>query len=397
MGKKKKMRKELAKKTFEINHISSMTKPRVSVCTPTYNRRPFINAMIHCFEHQDYPIELLEWIIIDDGTDKIEDLVTHIPQVKYFKYDKKMTLGAKRNLMHTKTSGDIIVYMDDDDYYPPDRISHAVKKLQGAPHALCAGSSELFCYFKGINKMYKFGPYAPNHATAGTFAFKRKLLDITKYEEDACLAEEKQFLHDFTIPLVQLDPLKTILVFSHDHNTFDKRTLLQHKNKFVNETNITVDDFISDVTIIDMYMNEIPSLIPDYAPGRPDMKPDVQKQLARMTKEREERERQMHLPLRRRSSSQQEGVIASLEQQMQHQKQTQQHDHSIDCSHHPHNNGYVDDMTDVILQQPDESTRQLSTQEVVQILEEQQSKINELTQILEDKNRYIKRLELVSS
>ena len=146
-----------------------------------------------------------------------------------------------------------------------------------------------------------------------------------------------------------------------------------------------------------MYMNEIPSLIPDYAPGRPDMKPDVQKQLARMTKEREERERQMHLPLRRRSSSQQEGVIASLEQQMQHQKQTQQHDHSIDCSHHPHNNGYVDDMTDVILQQPDESTRQLSTQEVVQILEEQQSKINELTQILEDKNRYIKRLELVSS
>ena len=54
-------------------------------------------------------------------------------------------------------------------------------------------------------------------------------------------------------------------------------------------------------------------------------------------------------------------------------------------------------MTDVVVQQPDESMRQLSTEEVVQILEEQQSKINELTQIIEDKNRYIKRLELVSS
>ena len=32
----------------------------------------------------------------------------------------KMTLGKKRNLMHEKSKGDIIVYMDDDDYYPPD-------------------------------------------------------------------------------------------------------------------------------------------------------------------------------------------------------------------------------------------------------------------------------------
>tara|TARA_B110000008_G_scaffold221680_1_gene222105 strand:- start:2101 stop:3273 length:1173 start_codon:yes stop_codon:yes gene_type:complete len=390
MGNKKKMRKELAKRTFEINHITSITKPRVSVCTPTYNRRPFINAMIRCFEHQDYPMELIEWIIVDDGTDKIEELVTHIPQVKYFKYDKKMTLGAKRNLMHAKTSGDIIVYMDDDDYYPPDRISHAVKKLQGAPNALCAGSSELFCYFKRMNKMYKFGPYGPNHATAGTFAFKRKLLDITKYEEDACLAEEKQFLHEYTIPFVQLDPLKTILVFSHDHNTFDKRILLKHKNKFVNESNMTADDFIGDATILDMYMNEIPALIADYAPGRPDMKPDVQKQLARMTKEREEMAKRM----------QQQQQMQQHQQQMQEQRmqQMQPHEHSIDCPHHcSHTNSDASDMTDVVVQQPDESMRQLSTEEVVQILEEQQSKINELTQIIEDKNRYIKRLELVSS
>ena len=35
------------------------------------------------------------------------------------------------------------------------------------------------------------GPYGPNHSTAGTFAFK-KLLNITKYNEDACLAEKKR-------------------------------------------------------------------------------------------------------------------------------------------------------------------------------------------------------------
>ena len=38
----------------------------------------------------------MEWIIIDDGTDSIEDLVKDIPEVKYFRYEEKMTLGKKR-------------------------------------------------------------------------------------------------------------------------------------------------------------------------------------------------------------------------------------------------------------------------------------------------------------
>ena len=72
--------------------------PFVSICTPTFNRRPFIPAMISCFKHQDCPKDRMEWIIIDDGTDKIGDLVADIPQVKYFSYDKQMVLGKKRNI-----------------------------------------------------------------------------------------------------------------------------------------------------------------------------------------------------------------------------------------------------------------------------------------------------------
>ena len=83
--------------------------PMVSICTPTFNRRPFVPAMIKCFENQTYPKDRMEWIIIDDGTDKIEELVTHVPQVKYFKYDDKMTLGKKRNLLNEKATGDILV------------------------------------------------------------------------------------------------------------------------------------------------------------------------------------------------------------------------------------------------------------------------------------------------
>ena len=69
-------------------------KPLVSICTPTFNRRPFFPFIIKCFENQDYPKDRLEWIIIDDGTDPIEDIVSVVPQVKYFRYEKKMSLGV---------------------------------------------------------------------------------------------------------------------------------------------------------------------------------------------------------------------------------------------------------------------------------------------------------------
>jgi glycosyltransferase involved in cell wall biosynthesis len=230
----------------------------------------------------------MEWVIIDDGTDKIGDLVSAIPEVKYFAYEKKMTLGEKRNLMHEKSKGSILVYMDDDDYYPPERVSHAVTMLKENPAAMCAGSSEMYIYFKGIKKMYKFGPYGPNHSTAATFAFRRELLKDHCYENNASLAEEKAFLKNYTVPFVQLNPLKTILVFSHEHNTFDKRKLLENPHpQFVNESSKTVNMFIKDPDIIDFYLNRLEGYLKKYAPGRPEMKPDVLLQTRQLKEERQ--------------------------------------------------------------------------------------------------------------
>ena len=289
MGKSNKKKNKKGKKTL----------PFVSVCTPTFNRRPFIKSMIKCFQHQDYPKDQIEWIIIDDGTDKIEDLLSDIPEIKYFKYDEKMSLGKKRNLMHEKSKGDIIVYMDDDDYYPTNRISHAVEMLQSHPNALCAGSSEIYIWFKHIQKMYQFGPYNPNHATAGTFAFKRELLKDHAYEDHAALAEEKAFLKNYTVPFVQLEPKKTILVFSHEHNTFDKRKLLDNPHpQFCKESPRTVDEFVKESDIKDFFMNQIEGLLEKYDPGKPSMKPDVLQQIIeieeRRRKEAERMASEMH-------------------------------------------------------------------------------------------------------
>jgi glycosyltransferase involved in cell wall biosynthesis len=294
------------------------SKPEVSICTPTFNRRPFYDVIIKCFLSQTYPLDKMEWIIIDDGTDKIEDLVKHIPQVKYFKYDTKLTLGKKRNIMHEKASGQFIVYMDDDDYYPPERVSHAVETLKNNPSYLIAGSSEMYIYFKHINQMYQFGPYGQNHSTAATFAFRRELLSQTSFDDDAVLAEEKHFLKNYKIPLIQLDSLKTILVFSHIHNSFDKKELLnQPKNKYMNISNKTIHDFIKNQYIKDFFMIHIDDILCKYDFGKVENKPEVLNKI----KEINDKKTQMFQQQMIQSVEQMNNVNKQLEKQIQENKQ----------------------------------------------------------------------------
>jgi hypothetical protein len=158
--------------------------------------------------------------------------------------------------MHTKCTGDILVYMDDDDYYPPKRVSHAVSRLMSQPKAVAAGSSVVFIYFNDLEKVFQFGPYGHSHATAGTFAFKKELLKITRYNDNAEMAEEKEFLKNYTIPFVQLDPRHAILVFAHQYNTFDKRKLLVNPNpRFVRQTNLSPANFIKNKDILKFYLS----------------------------------------------------------------------------------------------------------------------------------------------
>ena len=135
--------------------------------------------------------------------------------------------------------------------------------------------------------MFQFGPYSPSHATAGTFAFKRELLKDHKYDDHAALAEEKAFLKDYSVPFVQLEPKKTILVFSHIHNTFDKKRLLESgENQFQKTSDRTVDEFIKDKDFKEFYTERLEGLLQNYYPGDPVNKPDVIQQIKEIDEER---------------------------------------------------------------------------------------------------------------
>ena len=124
-----------------------------------------------------------------------------------------MKLGRKRNFMHEKTKGEIIVYMDDDDYYPPDRVNHAVNRLRAVPRAMAAGSSIVYIYFNDLDKIYQFGPYGPMHATAGTFAFRRELLQETRYDDNAEISRRKSIFKKLYCSFSSIRPNESYISF----------------------------------------------------------------------------------------------------------------------------------------------------------------------------------------
>lgn len=237
----------------------------VSVVTPTYNRRKFIPNLIEIYKNQTYPKEKMEWIIMDDGKDKVEDLFEEaskiVPNIRYFYYDEKLRIGAKRNLLNKEARGKIIVAMDDDDYYPPERVQSVVDGFSKYPRVELAGCSEMYLYYHDIKKIYVIGPYHPNHATNGTMAWKKSYSDKYKYNEFVTHAEEVSFLNDYKFPMIQLDPKKTILVICHSDNTVDKNEIREeHKSNPMSkyklkETNHKLKDFVKDKNIQEFYLN----------------------------------------------------------------------------------------------------------------------------------------------
>lgn len=222
--------------------------PFVSVITPTYNRRKFIPQLVACYKAQRYPKHRMEWIILDDGSDPVGDLFKDLglPNVHYIHLTDKLTIGAKRNLLNVKSCGDIIVAMDDDDYYPPERVTAVVTAFKQKPAYELAGASEIYMYYSDIQTIYKLGPYHANHATNGTMAWKRRYADTHIYDETVTHAEEKSFLDDYKNPMIQLDPYKVMLVMSHSENTFDKKKLRERESPVVKKTPKKLREFIKD-------------------------------------------------------------------------------------------------------------------------------------------------------
>ena len=211
--------------------------PNVSIITPTFRRSKFLPLLKNNIINQKYPIEKIEWIIVDGEYDKNNNetrLIVELMQMKndlnivYFNHpmNDNNKIGGLRNKANELASNDILVCMDDDDYYPPRRIIDAVEGLKYGKKDL-AGSSKLYCYDFDIDRVITMGPFTKNHGTNGTFAYTKKYSQENKYDETVGHGEESSFTKKFTNEMVQLNSLNCIVAFSHYSNTYNRRQIFE--------------------------------------------------------------------------------------------------------------------------------------------------------------------------
>ena len=203
--------------------------PTVSIITISqYARRECLQNLSMLIKAQIYPT-IVEWVIVE-GSRTEADAVKNAPLIKMLKIDIPITyvpyqygqaLSDLRNAGNAACKGDIIVCMDDDDYYPPTRVSHAVYRLQNST-ALIAGCSKAYIYFYLTGQFFKFKSFGPNHSTNNCLAYKREYLQNHQHLPGLSKAEESSFTDDFKEPMEQLDPMKTIVISGHGTNTVDK-------------------------------------------------------------------------------------------------------------------------------------------------------------------------------
>jgi len=244
----------------KLNRIIKVTS-NVSLITITQLKRfECLKNLYELIKLQTYK-NITEWVLVEGSktiidaevnSKNIQELIKLHEETKanspiianmkiiYKEYTGK-TLSELRNLGNTTCSGNIIVCMDDDDYYPPDRVSHAVESLEKSK-CLIAGCSDIYLYEYFMGKLYKFKGFHTNHSTNNCMAFKKEYLINHKHQDGLHMGEEKSFTNNFTSPMVQLNSKKCIIVSSHDGNTFNKRELCVGGSLELNPTLSEIND-----------------------------------------------------------------------------------------------------------------------------------------------------------
>lgn len=208
--------------------------PSVSIVTITqYSRFDSINILSEIINSQIYD-NILEWVIVEgskteENGSKNSQNISHLQQktkipIKYIPWTGKK-LGGLRQLSNESVSGDIIVCMDDDDFYFNTRVSHAVETLINSDK-LIGGCSRQLIYDYILQKLVLYTIDLDNHSPNNAMAYKKEYILNHKYDESRENAEEFSFTNNFSEPMVQFDTYKSVILSSHKLNTFNKRDII---------------------------------------------------------------------------------------------------------------------------------------------------------------------------
>ena len=206
--------------------------PKVSIITPTYNRPHMFRIALYNYINFNYPREKLQWIIIDDSDEdkRIGDMIPDEEgvDIKYISVDRQLTIGQKRNMCIEEADHDIIVCMDDDDYYPPNSIKLRVLELLYSKKQ-CVTCTTIACFH--INKLISMINVPPHRLSfserisEATLCFYKSFWEKQKFPERCHIGEAKEFLDGRHNETHEISWEGIIVSLMHNRNVSGKITM----------------------------------------------------------------------------------------------------------------------------------------------------------------------------
>jgi glycosyltransferase involved in cell wall biosynthesis len=114
--------------------------PRVSVVINTYNHERFIAQALRSAIAQDFPRSAIEIIVVDDGsTDATPEVLSEfLPFIRYIRQENAGQVSAF-NTGVAAASGEILAFLDGDDWWETDKISRVVATFDSNPNVAAVG------------------------------------------------------------------------------------------------------------------------------------------------------------------------------------------------------------------------------------------------------------------
>ena len=131
---------------------------KVSILVPIYGVEKFIRQCANSLFGQTY--ENIEYILVDDCTPDnsvkvLEEVLADFPkrqaQVRIVHHEKNRGLGAARKTGMQEATGQLIMFVDSDDYIAPDCVSKMVERLTETGADIVDGAYATFSNDKILN------------------------------------------------------------------------------------------------------------------------------------------------------------------------------------------------------------------------------------------------------
>lgn len=212
--------------------------PNISVLTPTHNRSRLLRLCAIQLARQNHGAKYIEWVVYDDSPTEEERARVAVVVREFsgcfanivFRQEAEVEpIGLKRNRCVEMATTNILVNMDDDDFYSEHYVRYSYD-IHTIHRIGLSGCSDMIITFpkEGWKTVY-INLQSKKHIHEATMGFRREFWEVHKFSEDRPRGEGQGMLSVTPENHTQIflkDIRKCIVCVAHGRNSFDKSTFL---------------------------------------------------------------------------------------------------------------------------------------------------------------------------